>query len=158
MNGRHRAGKVGAVAQLCGVSLRSVDARLVDADTVDAPLELDLGWEINHTRPTPDEVTYDYQLAVSEPSGRFRIECTYELEYDLPSDKEISEEDLVAFGEISVAFSAFPYARELVQSLTTRASLPPLVLGTLRAPIDPPQDSAAADGSAVESTAAAADA
>lgn len=147
MNDRHRAGKVGAVAQLCAVSLRSVDARLVGADTVDAPIELDLGWEITFARPEPDAVTFDYQLAVSDPSGRFRIECSYELEYDLPSDKEISDEDLVAFGEISVAFSAFPYARELVQSLTTRASLPPLVLGTLRAPIDPPADPTAADES-----------
>lgn len=146
MNDRHRAGKVGAIAKLCGVSLRSLDARLVGADSADAPIELDLGWEITFSRPGPDAVTFDYQLAVSEPTGRFRIDCSYELEYDLPGDKEILDEDLVAFGEISVAFSAFPYARELVQSLTTRASLPPLVLGTLRAPIDPPHGDAATEG------------
>lgn len=55
-----------------------------------------------------------------------------------PEETEVDDGDPEAFGNLSGTFSAFPYARELVQSLTRRASLPPLVLGALRAPIDLP--------------------
>lgn len=142
MNDRERAAKVGAVANLRTVSLRSVEAHLPAPEQIDGPIELDVSWEAAAESPGPGELRYSYRLAVAAPAAHdFHIECEFELDYLVPEEFEASDDDLTAFGDISASFSAFPYARELVQSLTTRAALPPLVLGTLRAPIDPPATS-----------------
>lgn len=139
MNERQRAGKVGAIADLRSISLRTVDARLPEFDGSDGPIGLDVSWETTLQPSAPTFLTYLFHLSVGTASGRdLHVDCEYELEYSLPEEADVEDEDLEAFGDISATFSAFPYARELVQSLTTRASLPPLVLGTLRAPIDPP--------------------
>lgn len=139
MNDRQRAARVGAVVDLSSVSLRAVDARLPEPALIEGLVELDVSWEAQAQESDPGCLQYKYRLVVAgSPAHDFHIECEFELDYRVPEDFEASAEDLAAFGEISASFSAFPYARELVQSLTTRASLPPLVLGTLRAPIDPP--------------------
>lgn len=139
MNERTRAAKVGARADLALVSLRSVDAHLSEVGDAEEPIQLEVSWETTHTRPNPGEVRFLHQMSISAAAGQdLHIDCAYELIYLLPDDAGVDEEDLDAFGEVSVSFSAFPYVRELVQSLTTRASLPPLVLGTLRSPVDPP--------------------
>lgn len=139
MNDRQRAARVGAVVELLSVSLRAVEAHLPEPARIEGPVELDVSWETQAEQAEPASLQYSYRLVVAGSAAHdFHIECEFELDYRLPEDFEASTEDLTAFGEISASFSAFPYARELVQSLTTRASLPPLVLGTLRAPIDPP--------------------
>lgn len=151
MNDRHRAGKVGAVAELLSVSLRSVDARLPEPEPSDDPFQLDVSWETTFEKSTATCVCYSYRMAVDASSAHeFHLACEFELEYRLPDENDIEDDDLTAFGDISVTFSAFPYARELVQSLTTRASLPPLVLGTLRAPIDPPEIDQSTEVAAVD--------
>lgn len=147
MNERQLAGKVGAVVDLERVSLRSVEAHLPDPALLNGQLELDVSWETSVERPAPNLFRYRYRLALSTSSAHdLHIECDYELDYRVPDGTDVEEDALVAFGEVSAAFSAFPYARELVQSLTTRASLPPLILGTLRAPIDPPRSPADISG------------
>lgn len=139
MNDRHRAGRVGAVVELLRVSLRSVEAHLPEPAGSSGPVELDVSWETQSERSTPACLRYVYRLAVfATAMQNFHINCEFELEYRLPEGFEASDEELKAFGETSTSFSAFPYATELVQSLSTRASLAPIVLGTLRAPIDPP--------------------
>lgn len=139
MNVRQRASKVGALADLRSISLRGLDARLPELDVSDGPIELDVSWETTLQPPEPTLLTYVFNLALGTAGGTdLRIDCEYELVYVVPAEASLDDEDLEAFGDISVTFSAFPYARELVQSLTTRASLPPLLLGPLRAPIDPP--------------------
>lgn len=139
MNDRQRAGKVGRVASLRSISLRTLDARLPELDGSDGPIDLDVSWETTLRPSQPTLITYVFHLSVGTASGRdLHVDCEFELEYSLPEEADVDDEDLEAFGDISATFSAFPYARELVQSLTARASLPPLVLGPLRAPIDPP--------------------
>jgi preprotein translocase subunit SecB len=123
-----------------------VDAHLADTRDSGEPIELEVSWETSHTRGNPGEVRYVHQMSVSASAAQdFHIDCSYELIYLLPDDAQVDDEDLDAFGEVSVSFSAFPYVRELVQSLTTRASLPALVLGTLRSPIDPPAEGSPED-------------
>ena len=140
MNTRERAARIGAVADLMSVSLRMVEAQLPEPSEITGPVELDISWETTHQQSPPDSVRYTYRLVVASAEAHgLHIECAFELTYGVPDRIEPTADDLEAFGEVSVSFSAFPYARELVQTLTTRASLPPLVLGTLRAPIDPPK-------------------
>jgi hypothetical protein len=57
--------------------------------------------------------------------------------YELPEDRpEWDEADFEAFANISATFAAWPYIREILQSLTSRAGIPPLVLDVLRAPLE----------------------
>lgn len=146
MNERQRAGKVGALADLRSISLRTLDARLPELDGSDGPIDLDVSWETTLQPSEPTLLMYVFHLALGTSAGRdLHVDCEFELVYSLPEEAELDDEDLEAFGDISGTFSAFPYARELVQSLTSRAALPPLVLGTLRAPIDPPAPGEQAD-------------
>jgi preprotein translocase subunit SecB len=139
MNERQRADKVGALADLRSISLRTLDARLPELHGSDGAIDLDVSWETTLQPSQSTLLTYMFHLSVGTATGRdLHVDCEFELEYSLPEDADVEDEDLEAFGDISATFSAFPYARELVQSLASRASLPPLVLGTLRAPIDPP--------------------
>lgn len=137
---RHLAAQVGAKANLRDVALRTLHSDLALGEA-DDKLSIDVSWETAFERLGEDEVEYRYRLAVEgRPAVAFSITAEFALTYTIGA--AFSDEQLSAFGEVSVAFSAMPYARELVQSLTTRASLPPLVLATLRAPIDPPAEEA----------------
>lgn len=136
---RTLAAQVGAKADLLGVALRSSSAELTPPNDVEH-LEMTVSWETSFERLAESQVEYRYRVAVTDAQTEsFYVRAEYALTYALDPAAELSDEHLEAFGDVSVAFSAFPYARELVQSLTARASLPPLVLGTLRAPIDPPR-------------------
>jgi preprotein translocase subunit SecB len=136
---RYRAAQVGAVAELNSISLRSVDARVPELKAADGGVDLDVSWEASFERSEPTLLRYEFHLALGTTSGPdMHVDCTFELVYEVPAEVELDDEDLAAFGDVSVTFSAFPYARELVQNLTARASLPPLTLGTLRAPLDLP--------------------
>ena len=138
---RTRAAKVGACVDLRGVSLRTVDAHLPVPKVVTAPLSIDVAWSVSNGGIVGGRVAYTYRLMVNSAGEEtFSISAEWILDYDVGTGVGFDEADLAAFGDVSVSFSAAPYARELVQSLTTRASLPPLVLPTLRAPIDPPRE------------------
>lgn len=137
---RTLAAQVGAKADLLGVALRSSSAELTPPQDIEQ-LEMTVSWETSFERLPESQVEFRYRVAVTDTqSESFYVRADYALTYALDPSVDLSDDHLDAFGEVSVTFSAFPYARELVHSLTSRASLPPLVLGTLRAPIDPPRD------------------
>jgi hypothetical protein len=153
-----RAARVASIVELTEVSLRRVDTTLhFDRDDV----LKDGNWFVGHTHAT--EHRYDpeaHHLSVdvnfrmdvrtapqeeepaSPPPGRsvMSFACGFRLEYDLKQDpdSEDREESLTAFAELNGLFNAWPYVRELVQSTTTRMSLPPLVLRVLRLSPSPP--------------------
>jgi preprotein translocase subunit SecB len=140
---RTLAAEVGAKADLLGIALRSASAELTPPEDVEQ-LQMSVSWETSFERLPESQVEYRYRIAVTDAQTEaFSVRAEFALTYALESTAAVSDEHLEAFGEVSVVFSAFPYARELIQSLTSRASLPPLVLGTLRAPIDPPRKAAA---------------
>ena len=140
---RTLAAQVGAKADLLAVALRSSSAELTPPQDVDQ-LDMTVSWETSFERLPESQVEYRYRIAVTDAQAEsFYVRAEFALTYALDPAAELSDDHLDAFGEVSVTFSAFPYARELVQSLTARASLPPLVLGTLRAPIDPPREAPA---------------
>ncbi len=152
MDERTRAAKVGSRSDLESVSLRGVTAAMPALAELDGPIELDISWE---TTPLVEEdgehVRFTYRLEVT--SGRadgLSVEAEFELLYSVTDVQTLEEEDLQAFADVSAAFSAHPYARELLQSLTVRSGLPPLVLGTIRSPVDPPLESGDADAPSVE--------
>lgn len=135
------AAEVGAKADLLTVALCSASAELTPPTEVDE-IELSVSWETSFEHVDDSHIEYRYRIAVTDAQTEsFYVRAEFALAYALSAASTFSEEHLEAFGDVSVTFSAFPYARELVQSLTARASLRPLVLGALRAPIDPPRES-----------------
>ncbi|HEY9557463.1 MAG TPA: hypothetical protein VIR58_12055 [Acidimicrobiales bacterium] len=134
---RRLAAEVGAKADLLDVALRSVNAELALPAGVEQ-VEMDVSWETSFERRANSLVEYRHRVAVRDATGTFFIRGELALIYALSATSDFSDDQLHGFGEVSVAFSAFPYVRELVHTLTTRASLPPLILGTLRSPLDPP--------------------
>lgn len=134
---RTLAGEVGAKADVVDIALRSVEADLEPPEK--GELEVSVSWETSFERLRESHLEYRYRVAVTAlTSTALSIRAEFALTYAVEDLPKFTDDHLAAFGDVSVAFSAFPYARELIQSVTTRASLPPFVLGTLRAPIDPP--------------------
>jgi preprotein translocase subunit SecB len=136
-----RASRVGAIASLLDLRLRSVRAEVIN------PLALppfSVGVDVHPTvvrEESEDVVLFNLEYALTATAGEdagevLRIEAVFGLAYELKTDQEVSAEDLLAFGDVSVTFAAHPYFREFVQSLTTRFGLPPLTLDVVRSPLD----------------------
>ena len=72
------------------------------------------------------------------PVGRKRPTVTingdFELTYTVDGEPPPPEQ-VEAFGPLAI-FTAFPYVRELIHTLTMRLGLPPLTLGVFRLPIN----------------------
>lgn len=136
---RLQAGRVGAQASLEDIRLRRIEAELCEP-AAEGPYEVSLSVD-----PAFDEADNHVLYGVS-----YRLEATgaggvvvltadieFSLLYELPESHGFEEADLAAFAEVSVLFSVHPYVREVVQSLTARCGLPPLVLDVLRSPLHP---------------------
>ncbi len=158
---RRGAARVGGVVDLRDIRLVGIEAtlhelRVSPSYTVDLQ-EPQISWghdgTILHyevegaltiatdTRDESDDASEDAEAAdgangdvpVLSATARFLVV------YELPEDFEFDPDDADDFGQVSVLFSTYPYFRELLNSLTVRAGLPPLVLGTLRSPLDRPE-------------------
>lgn len=60
------------------------------------------------------------------------IMAKFVLVYSIPSFEGIDDKNLVAFGETSGVFTAWPFWREYVHNSALRLSIPPIVLPTYR--------------------------
>lgn len=131
-----RSAAIGVAASIRDVRLRSVTARLPASDDL-TPITIDLGVRVDRATVSAETVSYSIEFRVSGNDGEaLHIFGTFDVIYNIPGEAQGTQDDLDAFGNVSVMFSVHPYIRELVQSLTVRAGLPPLVLDTLRAPLD----------------------
>jgi hypothetical protein len=62
------------------------------------------------------------------------IHAVFRLSYEVPESDEVSEEDLEHFSFANGTLHAWPYWRELAQSMTTRMGITPLIVGTYKIP------------------------
>ncbi|MGH8995689.1 MAG: hypothetical protein ACRDYB_06620 [Acidimicrobiales bacterium] len=67
----------------------------------------------------------------------FRIFTVHDVIFRLPEDDQASPEELESFGMVTVWFMVYPYLRQELQSLTTNAGLPPILLRPIRLPFNP---------------------
>ena len=70
----------------------------------------------------------------------FQLECDWHVVFEVPD--EFSPVDVDALADFTVAngqLNAFPYERQYVQDVTSRAGWPPLVLPTFRVPAKRPK-------------------
>lgn len=68
----------------------------------------------------------------ASPSPFVQVEGVFELSYRLPSEVAPTTAELHAFASANAVFNAWPYWRELFQTLSTRMDLPPITLPLFR--------------------------
>lgn len=77
-------------------------------------------------------------VKIKPPDGEekplVRIRTKLELRYRVPSDFVLVKKELNAFGRVNAVYNAWPYFREIVQNMTGRMDLPPLILPVFRIP------------------------
>ena|SRR5208282_717235 len=62
------------------------------------------------------------------------LQAGFDLSYAVPHAKKFSATDLTRFANVNGVYNAWPYWRELVQSISVRMGLPALVLPVFRVP------------------------
>jgi hypothetical protein len=80
------------------------------------------------------EVAFNFQ-AFDNSEGKvslFSIECSFELDYEIEPDYHPDSAAIDAFKDGNAVFNCWPYARECVQSLTSRMCVNPPPLPLLR--------------------------
>lgn len=121
--------------KLLDLRLKSISADL-KFPSPRRPLELSASVNVDISRIS-EFVTYDvaYALEVHDKESRevLRADITLNLLFRIKDGADPSEEEIRSFGTYGSVDIAHPYMREIVQTLTGRMNLPPLVLD-VRAP------------------------
>ncbi|MBU8727988.1 MULTISPECIES: protein-export chaperone SecB [Bacillus] len=104
------------------------DIKSIQKDGVE--LRVQIGFEVVAGESVGNEESIeDFQ----DESLLFRINFTLDLIYALKVDEEIDfllglDKEIKHFADNNVPVNAWPYAREMISSTTTRMGLPPLVI------------------------------
>jgi preprotein translocase subunit SecB len=135
-----RAARIGARADLADVRIRRIDAELF-APSPSPPFTVDV--RVAPAASIVDsklvyEVCYEVSSMDSKKRPVFAATIALNLLFELQEDVALAEADLSAFGEVTVLLMAHPYVREILQSISSRMGLPPLVLEVMRFPMDLP--------------------
>jgi preprotein translocase subunit SecB len=136
------AARVGAVADLLDLRIRKIGAEL-HRPAAEAPFSFNIDVTPSVSRNARlAAYSLVYQFSSKDNEDQLVLDGTVELSvlYELPADSEFSDDELAAFGQISVLFTAYPYLREILHSLTGRMGLPPLILDVMRSPLDSKDD------------------
>lgn len=128
---------VGANAQLLDLRLRHAAFELHLDELSEEPLVLTSSIDVRWSRAEADDGTVaQFLVAFTVLAGRvdgpteFEATVEHALAYQVAPGH--SDEELEAFGQTTAVFASYPYLREMVQSLTGKAGLPPLVLPVWR--------------------------
>ena len=93
------------------------------------------------SEPETHSIACSFGLTVlalaKEPAGKeiARFKCDYLVHYEIRDAAifdSLTQKDIELFAAFNATLNAWPYARELVQSLSARMMLPPLVLPLFR--------------------------
>jgi preprotein translocase subunit SecB len=151
---RNLAARLGHIAEIQAIVLRKLHWSTQDiAFDRDQEMPIETMFNLSQGR-AGDLVRYQVNSTITGRGAAgevFRLEATHEAFFSLPESDTASEQELAAFGTVSVFFMVFPYIRELVHAMTGNAGLPPILLRPLRVPINP------ASGAPIEVAAAPAD-
>lgn len=126
------------------------------------PLTIEVGQDIAWHRIAPEALAYELRFTVTirpatdsegaadtstedstgaldeetAPAPVFSATVHFGAVYELDDPSfEGTDDAYRAFGELSVKHTVYPYLREVIHTLTARAGLPPLVLGSFLAPV-----------------------
>lgn len=130
------------------VTLRSAEVRSsIDPLDVGAELSVSFKYRTRYERPAnrPDNVYTFVGLRLVARAGEqedvdssepvLELEAEYLLVYDLPDAGQFDKDALHHFAELNGTYNAWPYWRELVQTVSGRVGLASIVVPVFRAPI-----------------------
>lgn len=144
------AQKVGRLVDLQAVVVKSAD---LDAsfDPLNLPeqLTLESGYRSTYTLGNSADgkrrvdVTIEFKFLCKEPDAEdgepgetaLSLTSTFVLVYALREDIDIEAECFSHFANLNGAYNAWPYWREFVQSATTRAGMPGVIVPLFRPPV-----------------------
>ncbi len=141
-----RAALVSRHVQLLSISLSRAEVT-ADVDPLDVPeqLELSQGFRADYEfRPLRDDILYvsvDFVFtAVSgssdgEESPAVDLKATYLLVYKLKAAGAYPADALSHFAQLNGTYNAWPYWRELVQTVSGRAGIGSVVVPVFRPPV-----------------------
>lgn len=136
---RRLAARVGGRADLLDLRIRRIHAEL-HRPAAEAPFSFNLEVSPSISRADDKLAVYSvaYDFSSKDSQEQLVLDGTIELSllYQLAPDADVSDQELAAFGQVSVLFTAYPYLREILHSLTGRMGLPPLILDVMRSPLD----------------------
>jgi preprotein translocase subunit SecB len=130
------AGRLGAIAQLQAIELRSVQFRVEPRLQVTFPMALNVHTNLS-VNGSVHEDTLRYGVSAKtagtlhDGSVLFASEAEYAVVLVAPG-VSAREEELAAYGEVSIAPMVFPHVRELFSSLTGRTGLPAVTMPPYR--------------------------
>jgi hypothetical protein len=137
---REFAGRVGPIAQIEAIILRESQWKAYELsyDGLEQ-IQVEPEYGVAHGRKA-ELVRYKVN---SKLTGRisagelFRLEATHEVFFTLDENATVTDDELAAYGAVTVFFMAFPYIRQLLHEMTGNAGLPAVLLKPFLIPIDP---------------------
>jgi preprotein translocase subunit SecB len=143
------AGRIGATAQLQAITLRELRWTMPEINIPPGlPIDLRPEFEAQGT-VNPGIVAYKIRTVVSgvipDEIEIFQFCVEYHAVFTLPEGLEITQQEVEAFGSMSVMMMLFPYVREALQSTAARAGMPGVTLQPIRAPFAASEELAGAD-------------
>jgi preprotein translocase subunit SecB len=131
------AGVVGASAEISAIVMRDLSWHVDESPEKETNIDLQMNWQIEHVRYAPTGLVYrvwaDLSGATTEKPV-FNCRIAHEAFFEVPADAIFSEEQMQAFGGLSVFPVIFPYVREALARLTIGGGLPPIFLAPLKLP------------------------
>jgi hypothetical protein len=138
-----RAALVARQVQIRSVGLRSAQLTS-DVDPLTPPEELRLDqkyrarYEMPEGKANQIHVYVDFQFTAFDSASEegdaevVRLESTYLLVYELEGSEDVPEDAFEHFATLNGTYNAWPYWRELVQTVTGRVGLSPIVVPVFR--------------------------
>jgi len=126
------------------IRLTGLSCQLITAPPLDQPVNVEMGHKVKADPIAEDSlgVKVRFNLAVKgtgEAAPEYlTISAVFQLTYQGADVKAITEEQRLAFANINAVFNAWPYLREIVQSISGRMSIPSLVVPLLKLPSSQP--------------------
>jgi hypothetical protein len=141
-----RAGLVARQAQLESVTLSraTVESRVDPLAPLPA-LRVEQGYRAGYTRPDEHPshvyVAVEFQLSAAGAAGSepepdvVTLHAEYLLVYAVQGDEDLPDDALEHFADLNGSYNAWPYWRELVQTVTGRVGLSAIVIPVYRPPV-----------------------
>ncbi|GBE27546.1 hypothetical protein BMS3Bbin03_01473 [bacterium BMS3Bbin03] len=123
---------------LKNIEINSIVLLELEAKRYPASIEKDMGFHIKHEPEFVKANCNDFDIidlyTITARSGRkniFKIRIKWLLSFS--SEVEVNEEFFAVYAERSLILNTYPYVREIVQSITSKMDVPPLVMPLYKA-------------------------
>ncbi|MFA5890863.1 MAG: hypothetical protein WDA27_07920 [Actinomycetota bacterium] len=122
--------------EIVDVRSTSISASVVDSFHPGAPVE-QVTFNVSSSYAAEQGAMgnrFEFEFTLLGPDGDFfgEVKFTIVVDYAVPDDYEPDRDGADFIASTTGYFAAYPYARELLQSVSARLHLDPLVLGLLR--------------------------